>query len=70
VHLVDEEYDRGPIVMQNVVEVSDEDTAETLAAKVLSLEHRTYPQAIQLFVEGRVEIVGKRAHIRKQTVIP
>ncbi len=66
VHLVDEEYDRGPIVMQAAVDVSDDDTVESLSAKVLSLEHRTYPLAIQLFVDGRVEIAGRKVRIRNK----
>jgi formyltetrahydrofolate-dependent phosphoribosylglycinamide formyltransferase len=56
VHVVDEEYDRGPIVLQKSVEVSDNDTPETLAAKVLTIEHELYPEAIRLFAEGCVTI--------------
>jgi phosphoribosylglycinamide formyltransferase-1 len=55
VHIVDEEYDRGPIVLQRTVEVSNEDTPETLAAKVLKIEHQIYPEAIRLFAEGTVQ---------------
>ncbi|MEK6755287.1 MAG: phosphoribosylglycinamide formyltransferase [Bacteroidota bacterium] len=56
VHLVDEEYDRGLIVLQRSVPVEEHDTAETLAAKVLTIEHEIYPQAIKAFVENRVLI--------------
>ena len=56
VHIVDEEYDHGPIVLQKSVAVNANDTPETLAAKVLQLEHEIYPEAIQLFAEGRVKV--------------
>ena len=52
VHIVDEEYDRGPIVLQRTVEVSPADTPETLAAKVLTIEHELYPDALRLIAEG------------------
>jgi phosphoribosylglycinamide formyltransferase 1 len=60
VHLVNEEYDRGPIVMQRVVPVEDTDTAETLAARVLAVEHELYPAALQLFATGRIVVNGLR----------
>jgi phosphoribosylglycinamide formyltransferase 1 len=56
VHFVDEEYDRGPIILQRSVPVSPEDTPITLAAKVLTVEHELYPEAVQLFAEGNVKI--------------
>jgi len=56
VHIVDEEYDHGPIVLQKSVAVDANDTPETLAAKVLQLEHEIYPEAIKLFAEGRVKV--------------
>nr|WP_243665078.1 phosphoribosylglycinamide formyltransferase [Rhodothermus marinus] len=52
VHLVDEEYDHGPIVLQEPVPVLPDDTPETLAARVLEVEHRLYPEALRLFAEG------------------
>jgi phosphoribosylglycinamide formyltransferase-1 len=52
VHLVDEEYDRGPIVLQRTVPVKPDDTPETLAARVLNIEHELYPEALRLFAEG------------------
>jgi phosphoribosylglycinamide formyltransferase-1 len=64
VHLVDEVYDRGPIVMQRRVPVLDDDTAETLAARVLEVEHDIYPEALQLFAEQRVEILENKIYIR------
>lgn len=64
VHLVNEEYDRGPIVMQKTVDVSPEDTPETLAAKVLVIEHEIYPRALQAFARGKVFIEGEKAWVR------
>ncbi len=64
VHLVDEEYDRGPIVMQRTVIVHDDDTPETLAARVLEVEHVIYPEALQLFADRRVVVVENRIIIR------
>jgi phosphoribosylglycinamide formyltransferase-1 len=63
VHLVDEEYDRGPIVMQKTLTVSPDDTPDSLAAKVLTIEHEIYPLALKAFAEGRVKIEGKKAWI-------
>jgi phosphoribosylglycinamide formyltransferase-1 len=60
VHIVDEEYDNGPIVLQRCVDVQDDDTPETLAAKVLKIEHQIYPEALQLFAKNRVCIEGGR----------
>jgi formyltetrahydrofolate-dependent phosphoribosylglycinamide formyltransferase len=56
VHLVDEEYDRGPIVLQKATVVEEGDTAETLAAKVLTIEHEIYPLALKAFAENRATI--------------
>jgi phosphoribosylglycinamide formyltransferase-1 len=63
VHLVDEEYDRGPIVMQECVKVLDDDTVDSLAARVLEVEHRIYPLALQLLTTGRVRIHDNKTHI-------
>jgi phosphoribosylglycinamide formyltransferase-1 len=63
VHLVDEEYDRGPIVLQRTVEVAPNDTPESLAAKVLEIEHQLYPEAVRLFAEGRVKVNGHNVTI-------
>lgn len=63
VHLVDEQYDTGPPVIQECVPVHEDDTPETLAARVLEVEHRIYAQALQLFAEDRVVIEGRRARI-------
>lgn len=63
VHLVDEEYDHGPILLQEAVPVHDDDTWETLAARVLPVEHATYVRAIKLVAEGRVRVAGNRTFI-------
>ncbi len=63
VHFADNEYDHGPIILQRVVEVKDDDTPETLAARVFEEEKKAYPQAIKLFAEGRLQIIGRRVKI-------
>ncbi len=60
VHFVNEECDEGPIIIQAVVPVFPDDTDETLAARILKQEHRTYPRAIQLYAEGKLRIEGRR----------
>jgi phosphoribosylglycinamide formyltransferase-1 len=64
VHFVDDTLDGGPIISQAVVPVMDDDTAETLAARILKEEHRIYSEAIELVLSGRCEIQGKRVLIR------
>lgn len=64
VHFVDEGVDTGPIVLQAAVPVEEDDTEETLAARILVEEHRLYPEAIRLYAEGRLEVVGRRVRIR------
>lgn len=61
VHIVDEEYDRGPIVLQKQVEISPGETAESLAEKVLEIEHEIYPLAIRMFAEGNVSALNRNA---------
>ena len=63
VHIVDEDYDRGPIVLQREVSVDAGDTPERLAARVLPVEHEIYPEAIRLFAEGRVTVNGRTVTI-------
>jgi len=63
VHFVDAEYDHGPIVLQEAVPVHDDDTPETLAARVQAVERRLVPEAVRLFAEGRLEIDGRRTRI-------
>ena len=63
VHLVDEEYDRGPIVLQRSIPVHSDDTPESLAARVLPLEHALLPEALQLFASGKARLAGTRVII-------
>jgi len=60
VHFVDETLDGGPIVAQRVVPVLDDDTEETLAARILEQEHQLYAEALSIVVSGKYEIVGRR----------
>ncbi|MGB7925813.1 MAG: phosphoribosylglycinamide formyltransferase [Pyrinomonadaceae bacterium] len=60
VHFVDETLDGGPIIAQRVVPVHDDDTEETLAARILVEEHRIYPEAVARVVRGDYQIVGRR----------
>ncbi len=61
VHFVNEELDAGPIILQKVVEVRDDDTAETLAARILEQEHSAYIEAVRRVVTGELRIEGRRA---------
>jgi phosphoribosylglycinamide formyltransferase-1 len=63
VHFTDEGVDTGPIIVQAAVPVEPDDTEDTLAARVLTVEHRLYREAIRLFAEGRLEIVGRKVVI-------
>jgi phosphoribosylglycinamide formyltransferase-1 len=63
VHLVDEALDNGPIVLQEAVRVEDDDTPETLAARILEAEHRIYPRAVRLLLEGRCRIDDRRVTV-------
>ncbi|MGO9272949.1 MAG: phosphoribosylglycinamide formyltransferase [Terriglobia bacterium] len=65
VHLVDEGVDTGPIVCQAVVPVRDDDTVETLSARILKEEHRIYSEAICLLVEDRIQIEGRHVRLKK-----
>lgn len=63
VHFVDEQYDTGPIILQKIVPVEQDDTPETVAARVLEQEHKAYVEAVALFAEGRLTIQGRRVRI-------
>ncbi len=63
VHLVNEEVDHGPILVQAAVPVFEDDTPQSLAERILREEHRIYPQAVQYFAEGRVKVEGRRVKI-------
>lgn len=64
VHFADEGMDTGPIILQAVVPVYDNDTKELLASRILREEHRIYPQAIQYYAEGKIEIIGRKVRIK------
>jgi formyltetrahydrofolate-dependent phosphoribosylglycinamide formyltransferase len=64
VHFADNQYDHGPIILQRVVPVLDDDTPDTLAARVFEQECDAYPEAVRLFAEGRLRVEGRRVRIR------
>lgn len=63
VHFVTEGVDEGPIIIQAAVPIVDDDTSDTLAARILVQEHKIYPRAVQLFAEGRLRVDGRRVCI-------
>lgn len=63
VHFVDAGVDAGPIILQEAVKIEDHDTPDTIAEKVLQVEHRVLPTAIKLISEGRVVVDGRRVRI-------
>lgn len=63
IHFVDEKMDHGPIIMQESLKIHDDDTLEALESRVHELEHKIYPKAIQLFVEDRLKIKGRKVLI-------
>ncbi len=63
VHFVDEGMDTGPIIIQAAVPVRDDDTEESLSARILKFEHRIYPEAVRLFSEGRILVAGRKVKI-------
>ena len=63
VHFVDEKLDNGPIILQKAVEIKEDDTEESLLEKVHKEEHRIFPEAIRLFVEGKLRVEGRRVKI-------
>jgi phosphoribosylglycinamide formyltransferase 1 len=65
VHIVDEGVDTGPIVCQAIVPVLDDDTEETLSARILQQEHRIYSEAICLMLGDRIQLEGRRLTLRK-----
>jgi len=66
VHFVDEKMDHGPIILQKEVEIGEDDTVESLEANIHKTEHRLYPQAIFLFVEGKLRIEGRKVVVSTQ----
>jgi len=67
VHFADEEFDRGPIIIQAAVPVREDDTAESLAARILEKEHIIYARAIQWFAQGRLRLEGRIVRIEGVT---
>jgi phosphoribosylglycinamide formyltransferase-1 len=67
VHFVDEGVDTGPIIIQRVVPVLDDDTVVSLCARILMEEHIAYPEAVRLIAEGRLAIVGRRVLLRERS---
>jgi formyltetrahydrofolate-dependent phosphoribosylglycinamide formyltransferase len=65
VHFVDNQYDHGPVILQKVVPVLDDDTPETLAARVFAAECEAYPEALRLLASGKVTVEGRRVRVRK-----
>ncbi len=63
VHFVDAGMDTGPIIMQSVVEIKENDTEISLSKKILKEEHRIYPEAIELFARKKIKVSGRKAHI-------
>lgn len=63
VHFVDSGMDTGPIILQSVVKVKDDDTENTLAKRIIVQEHKIYPQAVKLFAEGKIKISGRKTII-------
>jgi phosphoribosylglycinamide formyltransferase-1 len=63
VHFVDEQCDHGPIILQAPVPVLEDDTVDSLSARILAEEHRIYPEAVSLFFQGRLRVEGRRVAI-------
>jgi phosphoribosylglycinamide formyltransferase-1 len=63
VHFADEAFDEGPVILQEAVPIEEDDTLESLAARIHDVEHRLYPAAIQLWAEGRLSAKGRKVHI-------
>ncbi|NHH98752.1 Phosphoribosylglycinamide formyltransferase [Candidatus Nitrosotalea sp. FS] len=63
VHFVDEGVDTGPIILQSVVKIKDDDTEESISKRILKQEHKTYPKAVKLFSKGKIKIVGRKTII-------
>jgi len=70
VHFVDEGMDTGPVIIQAVVPILDDDTEDTLAERILKQEHTIYSRAIQLFAEGRLMVKGRRVAVTGSAASP
>ena len=63
VHFVDEGVDTGPIILQSIVKVRDDDTEESLSKRILKQEHKIYPKAVKLFAKGKIKTSGRKTII-------
>lgn len=70
VHLVTEGVDEGPIILQAAVPILEDDTVESLSARILEQEHRIYPQALHLMAQQRLKREGRKVHILPQATTP
>ena len=70
VHFVDEGVDSGPIIIQSVVKVTNNDTEKTLSKKILAKEHKIYPEAVNLFARKKIRLSGRRVKILGQWLSP
>src|SRR5436305_7785964 len=68
VHFVDETLDGGPIIVQRIVPVLDDDTPDTLAARILVEEHKAYAEAVAIIISGNFEIEGRRVRLRSSKI--
>lgn len=64
VHFVTEELDAGPVILQSIVKIEDDDTLETLEEKIHKEEHKLYPEAVRLFVQGKLKLDGRKVKIQ------
>ena len=65
VHFVTKELDAGPIILQRSLKVEENDTLDTVEEKIHGIEHKLYPEAVRLFVQGKLEIVGEKVKIKE-----
>ncbi len=66
VHFVDEKTDHGPVILQQAVKIEENDSLESLEAKIHKIEHKIYPQAVKFFTEGKLKIEGRKVRISNQ----
>jgi phosphoribosylglycinamide formyltransferase-1 len=65
IHFVDEGVDTGPIILQRRISIKSDDTLESLEARVHAVEHELYPEAVRLFLEGKLNIEGSKVYVRR-----
>ena len=63
VHFVDEGVDTGPILVQEIVKIKNDDTEKTLSKKILAKEHKAYPEAVRLIAEKKISVIGRKVKI-------